>query len=134
MRGIDNQRCQCGRYLRFEITACLFPLSLCQFIPSAQGNSMAGELRDDDLAVTLCLAAEQGKQFFPNLLDSRPAIVKCSVPQYSHPLHEKFVEIGGEDCEKFGPLEQGRPLVKRLCQNPLVEIQPTLIPIDPDFG
>ena len=44
--------------------------------------------------------------------------------------HEELVEVGRGDGEELDPLEQRMRLVPRLCEHPLVELQPAELAID----
>ena len=50
------------------------------------------------------------------------------------PHHVELVQVGGVDGEELDPLEQGRRLVLRKRQNPLVEVEPGQLAVHEELG
>jgi hypothetical protein len=48
------------------------------------------------------------------------------------PRHDEVIEVRGEDREELCLFEQRRAVIEGFGEHPLVEVQPTQIPINPD--
>ena len=54
--------------------------------------------------------------------------------QAGHPDHEELVEVGGEDRQELGPLQQGQGRVLGQLEHPLVERQPGQLAVGEAVG
>jgi hypothetical protein len=132
MDGVDDQGREGWRHFGLEVLACFFLLTRGEFAPGAQEDSVLGETRDDDLAITLRLAFQRTDQLLADLLQQDLLSMGCAVAKDGFALHKEFVEVGSKDGEELCPFEQRRALIQRLREHTLVEVQPAQIPIDPN--
>lgn len=69
---------------------------------------------------------------FPLFLFGLALLKVCTLLQGAHAHHEKLVQIGAVNCQKFDPLAQRDVLVLAQRQNAAVEIQPAQFAVDKD--
>ena len=69
---------------------------------------------------------------FPLFLFGLALLKVCALLQGAHAHHEKLVQIGAVNCQKFDPLAQRDVLVLAQRQNAAVEIQPAQFAVDKD--
>jgi len=130
---IDHQRSQSRRHLLVEILGGALPAFCVQILPRRERNSMRRQPRDDRIAKAIGLTAQRRQQFLPDCLEQLQPSRSHFLPEHGDALHEKLIQVRRENCQEFGPFEQGRPFVQSLRQHTIVEIQPAQIAIDPYF-
>lgn len=94
---------------------------------------MLREAWENRLAVTLCLQPQGLEQFVSQTQQEVALFAGLGRTQYDHPLHEELVEVGSENCEELGPLEQWCALVERFGQDSLIEIEPAQVAVKPNL-
>ncbi len=125
MGDIDHQRGERRRYVGIEVIARFPLLARRQLIPAPQGDAMFSQTGNDGLPIAFGLPVKRREQLVAQALEQITLLVGISFEQHGHPLHEKLVEVRGEDREKLRSLQQRRAVVKRFRQNPLVDVEPT---------
>jgi hypothetical protein len=109
-------------------------LGLSEVLPLAEEDAVRGEAGEDDVAEAVGLAIEHGEQFVAELLNEGALRLGLRDAEGEGALHEEFVEVGGEDGEELGALEEWSALVEGLGEDALVEVEPADIAVDPDLG
>ena len=126
-----------GRDLGLEIMAGLFALGGREIVPVAEVDAVARRGRGR--------AASRKHSAWRARLRSRRSRTcwssAAAVPgrrraaaQDGDALHEELVQIGGEDGEKLGALQQWIARIQGFGEDAIVEVQPAQIAIDPNLG
>src|SRR5262249_22162214 len=73
-------------------------------------------------------------EFLANPLQQFDAFRRQILTEDGDSLLKKFVEVRIENRQELYSFQQGRTLVERLGEHPLIEIEPAQVTIDPDLG
>ena len=134
VRRIDGERRQDGEDLVGEEPGERLALVVGQLVPADDGDALLLQGWKDPVAVQdrlhgLQLVGDEG-----DLLEDLPGLqARCRAHgqpggdpalEAGHADHEELVEVGGEDREEAGTLQQRHGLVGGELQHPLVELQP----------
>ena len=138
--GIHGQRRQNGEDLIVEVLRQGGAIGVGEFVPAHEGDAVAGQRRADRLHEDLGVPGGQLLGAFtdqPQLLargqpvgrPDRQAHLVAAL-EAGDPHHVELVEVGGEDGQELGPLQQRQRGVGGQCEHPGVEVQPAQLAVE----
>ena len=131
---IDHEWRQGRRKVGVEIVGGLRLLRRSELVPVPQLHAVRGEPGYHVPAEAYGLPFQCGRQFASQAIKQIAAFSAAAVTKHGHALHEELIQVGGENREEFGSFQKGRSRVRCFGENPLVKVQPTEVPVQPDSG
>ncbi len=144
MRGVDRQWGEDREDVVGEVVAELVLLGRRELVPPDDGDALMVEGRTHLLVEDPGLDVEQLVADPGDVLQDLSGLEpgcrtgrdtgRDAALEAGHADHEELVQVGGEDREVAGPLEQRHVLVGRQLQHALVELQPGHFPVEEAVG